>query len=269
MKTKKIILGTLLLTATFALSACGNSKQSEVAKIKKQGTITLAVAPDYPPFEYKTVVNGKDTVVGSDIQLAQAIAKKLHVKLKVEAMDFDNVLTSVSNNKADIAISGITYTKLRAKSYDFSNIYYNSPNSIIIKKSNLDKYKSFADFAGKDVSAQKGSTQEQIVQKDMEKSTEVPLAAIGDEVNEIKAGKVEGGVVETLIAKSYVSENPDLALAKVKVPLLAKMTGYAVAMPKGATDLQKQINQVINQMKKDGSMNKNIENSYIAAQKAK
>ena len=50
-------------------------------------------------FEFKALVNGKDTVVGADIDLAKAIAKELGVKLELSSMSFDNVLSSLKQEK--------------------------------------------------------------------------------------------------------------------------------------------------------------------------
>ncbi len=49
-------------------------------------------------------------------------------------MDFNNVLTALSQGKADIAISGISATTDRKKSFDFSNVYYDATNEIVVKK---------------------------------------------------------------------------------------------------------------------------------------
>lgn len=271
MKMKKLGLGLIGLAAVFTLAACGNSNASEnqVDKIKKNGTLTVALSADYPPFEFQTLKDGKNTIVGSDIDLANAVGKKLGVKVKFSNMDFSNVLASVSSGKADLAISGITYTEERAKVYNFSKIYYHSPNSIIIKKSNLDKYTSLSAFDGKQVAAQKGSMQEQIVLQDMKKSTDIALSTIGDEVNQVKTGKVEGAVVETLIAQSFVDANPDLTLAKVEMPKLKNDFGMSVVMPKDSSDLTKVVNEVISQMLEDGTMDKNIQKNYELAKTAK
>lgn len=270
MKMKKIGLVILAIGAALTLAACGNSTaKNQVDTIKKNKTLTVALSADYPPFEFQTIQNGKNVVVGSDVDLAKAIGKELGVKVKISNMDFSNVLTAVSTGKADLAISGITYTKDRAKSYNFSKIYYHSPNSIIIKKSNLNKYTSFDDFANKEVAAQKGSLQEKIVLNDMKKSTDISLATIGDEVNEVKTGKVEGAVVEKLIAKSYVDANPDLALANIDIPTLKNDFGMSVALPKNSDQLTKVVNKVITQMLADGTMEKNVQKNYELAKSVK
>ena len=67
--------------------------------------------PEFAPFEFKTLVNGKDTIVGADVEIAKAIAKELGVKVEFLLCLFNNVLSSVQSGKADIGISGISATK--------------------------------------------------------------------------------------------------------------------------------------------------------------
>lgn len=49
-------------------------------------------------------------------------------------MSFDNVLSSVQNGKADIAIAGLSYSEERAKVFDFSESYYQISDVLLIKK---------------------------------------------------------------------------------------------------------------------------------------
>ena len=96
----------------------------------------------------KTLVDGKDQVVGSDIKLAQAIADELGVKLEVTTMSFDNVLSSLQAGKADIAISGISVTDERKKTFDFSDPYYETQNAIIVRKDQESTYSKPRCFQG-------------------------------------------------------------------------------------------------------------------------
>lgn len=122
MKKFKLIFTALSLSSLMLLTACSqNSSASLQTKIKDKGKLVVALSPDYAPFEFKTLKDGKDTIVGSDIMLAQEIANKLDVALELSPMSFDNVLSSLQTGKADLAISGISYTKERAKYTIFQN----------------------------------------------------------------------------------------------------------------------------------------------------
>lgn len=120
--SKKIILGILSLLSVVTLVACGSSDKQLQDKVEKKGKLVLAVSPDYAPFEFKALVNGKDKVVGADIELAQAIADELHVKLEVSPMSFDNVLSSLQTGKADMLFLDYHILKSVLKSMIFQNL---------------------------------------------------------------------------------------------------------------------------------------------------
>ena len=161
MKMRKVILGLVAATTVLVLTACGSNKKAEpnhyVDQIKDKGTLTVALNPEFAPFEFQVIKDGKNTIVGSDIDLANEIGKALGVKVKFQAMDFNNVLASVESGKADIAISGISATPERQKAYDFSTPYYTAKNVMIVQKSQTDTYQSLSAFDGKKVAAQKAT----------------------------------------------------------------------------------------------------------------
>ena len=113
-----------------------------------QGKLTIGTASGYPPYEFVDAASGDQSVIGIDIELAQAIADKLGVKLEVQDMNFSSLLTSLSAGKVDMAIAGISPTDERKETYDFSDSYLFADQSIIINKSDADKYKSLDDFKG-------------------------------------------------------------------------------------------------------------------------
>ena len=86
MKLKKMLTLAATFVATLSLAACSassssDSSQSTLEKIKEKGTLVVATSPDYAPFEFQALVDGKNEVVGADIMLAQKIADELGVKL--------------------------------------------------------------------------------------------------------------------------------------------------------------------------------------------
>ena len=134
MKTwKKLLLGFAGIFALTTLAACSSSKDT-LEKVQDKGTLTVALNPHFAPFEFKTIQNGKDTIVGADVEIAKAIADELGVKVKFSEMSFDNVLANVQSGKADIAISGISATEERQKIFDFSDTYYESETVLVVKK---------------------------------------------------------------------------------------------------------------------------------------
>ncbi|MFD0845293.1 transporter substrate-binding domain-containing protein [Streptococcus saliviloxodontae] len=262
MSFKKITFGMLAVASVFALTACGSSQSKDsLEKIKDKGTLTVAMNPEFAPFEFKTLVNGKDTVVGADVEIAKAIGEELGVKVKFSTMSFNNVLASVKSGKADIAISGISATEERQKVYDFSETYYESKSVLIVQKSQLASATSTDSFADKSIATQKGSIQETIAKANFSSAHMVSLTQPGEAINELKSGQVQGVVLEEAIAKGYVAKNDDLAIADLT--LKSESTdAYAVAIPKGSDKLKATVDKVITQLKKEGKIDNFVQTAY-------
>ncbi|WP_029244752.1 transporter substrate-binding domain-containing protein, partial [Streptococcus sobrinus] len=86
MSFKKIVTAVLVVLMSFSLVACSNSgksakKDTSLSDVQKRGTLVVATSPDFAPFEFKRLVNSKDTVAGVDVELSKEIAKELNVKI--------------------------------------------------------------------------------------------------------------------------------------------------------------------------------------------
>lgn len=251
MKIKKLVLGALVFVSVFALAACGSSSNENLQeKVVKKGKLVVAISPDYAPFEFKTLVNGKDTIVGADVELAKAIADELGVKLELSSMSFDNVLSSLQTGKADMAISGLSATKERKNAYDFSDPYYETENAILVKTSNLDKFTSISSLSGQKVAVQKGTIEEGLSKDQLKDSKIVSLTAMGEAINELKSGQVQAVDLEKPVAEGYLSQNSDIALAGFALKT-SDGDAKAVAMPKGSGEMVKTVNKVIKKLAKD------------------
>ena len=251
MKIKKLVLGALVLVSVFALAACGSSSNENLQeKVVKKGKLVVAISPDYALFEFKALVNGKDTIVGADVELAKAIAEELGVKLELSSMSFDNVLSSLQTGKADMAISGLSATKERKNAYDFSDPYYETENAILVKSSNLDKFASIDSLANQKVAVQKGTIEEGLAKDQLKDSKIVSLTAMGEAINELKSGQVQAVDLEKPVAEGYLSQNSDIALAGFALKT-SDGDAKAVAMPKGSGKMVKTVNKVIKKLAKD------------------
>lgn len=273
---KKITGIIVTALALFALGACGSrggssssssdKSDNQLAAIKKSGVLKVATSADYAPFEFHTMVDGKDKIVGSDIDLVNEIAKELGVKAEVSDMSFNTVLASLKEGKSDIAISAISATDERKEQFDFTDNYYNPPQVVVIKKKNKDAYTSTDALKDKNVGAQKGSIQEDVVKTQIEGSKLVTIDKVPNMVVEVNQGSLDAMVVEKTIAESYIAQNPDLTIADITLKPSAD-EAFAIALPKGSSDLQKELNTIIKKLNDEGKVDEFIKKNNELAEK--
>ncbi len=266
---KKFIITGLVTVMSLGLAACGSSnKKSEsvMDSIKEKNKVVVGLSADYAPYEFHIIENGQDKIVGFDVNLAEEIAKDLGVELEIKEMEFDSLITALPAGKIDLIISGMNPTPKRAEAVDFSEIYYTSQHGILVRAEDADKYKTFADLNGKKVGAQLGSTQAELAGELIEDADLQLLANVNNLIIELKSGKVDALVMELPVAKLAVQSNPELAVGEEVYE--EESGGNAVAVKKGNEDLVKEINNVIDKLINDGSMDKFIQEATELAPQA-
>jgi polar amino acid transport system substrate-binding protein len=219
-------------------------------KIQQKGELIVGLSADYAPYEFHAEIDGKDTIVGFDISIAQKIADDMGVKLHIEELGFDALLGALKTGKIDLIISGMAVTEERLKEVDFSDTYMTMKQRVIVRKGDVDKYKNTLDFEGVPVGVQKQTTQEALAQNELVGSIPTSLQKIPDVIMNLKNEKVDAAILEGPVAEAYVDRNPDLVFADVEFKDGNKDT--AVAVPKNAPVLLESINTSIKEIKDEG-----------------
>lgn len=239
-----------------ASSAAGSDK---LAKIKASGKLIVGTSADYPPFEFHQMQKGQDKILGADIEIAQAIAKDMGVKLQVEDMSFDGLLPALQTGSIDMVIAGMTVSDERRKSVDFSDIYYSVRLKLLLRKGDVGKYKSLSDFDGKSIAAQTGTSNEDAVKTEQPKAHLVSLAKIPDMILELKSGKVDAVNLDSVVGVSYAKKNKDLATSDIQYSTPPDETAIAVEKGDNSTYLaavNKTLAGLISSKKIDGWVTK-------------
>ena len=270
---KKILSGVAAVALLFMLGACGGSQKSEgdsqskaLDAIKDAGVLKVGMSADFAPFEFHSMVDGKDKIVGADVDLANAIADDLGVDIEFMDMEFNAVLSSLEQGKVDIAISGISATPERKKSFDFSDNYYNPPQKVIVNKKNADKFTSIDSLKGKKVGAQKGSVQEDVVKQQLPDAQMVSVAKVPNLIIELNQGSIDALVVEETVGASYISQNPDLQFANIDLKS-SKDEAYSIALPKDSGTLKTEIDKIIKKLNDSGKIEEFVQKNIELANK--
>ena len=237
---KKTALLTTL-TALFLVSQA--DAQSCMANVKKNG-LTVGTSPDYPPYES---LNEKNEIVGFDIDLINAVAKKMGVKVKVVGQGFDGLIPALISKKIDVIAAGMTVTAERKKAVNFTLPYDNSANVIMARKENL-KYASAASLAGKNVGSQIGTVQEKIVQ-DIKGANSKAFNLYTDAAVALQTRQIDAMVVDKTVADQFLKTYPDLRITGT----LAK-NEKAMAVRKDCGDEVNRMNAAIIEMRKNGEL---------------
>lgn len=273
MKTIKKFLAVVMVVAmAAALAGCGSSASAggakdggKIAEIKAKGQLILGTASGYPPFEFVSIENNGD-VIGIDVELAQAVADKLGVDLVVHDMAFSELVMSLSMGDCDIVIAGMPETEERAEVVDFSKVYVNDEQTIIVRAEDAGKYASLEDFAGKTVDVEMGASSETVAKDEMTGATINSLALIADCFTELSQGKCDAVVTGMVVGKQYVLNNDKYdELTEIKFVNKDKPTQACVA--KGDAEFLQLVNDTIKENQDNGNFDKWIDEYSAQASK--
>lgn len=284
MKLKKFAAALLTAVMGASLVACGSSADSTSSTAKSEagasstsaaassgtgttfktaedGVLHVATNATFPPYESTTDDGGYE---GIDIDLANAIGEKLGLSVVIDDMDFGSIIASVSGGKSDIGMAGLSVNEERKKSVDFTDSYANSKQVIIVTEDS--DIQSPDDLSKANlIGCQEGTTGYILCSSSVEDGGygEDHVVAYNNgivAVQALLAGKVDAVVIDEQPAMEYVKANPG---TKILDTAFAD-EDYAIAVSKNNPELRDAVNNALDELKADGTVQKIID-KYISA----
>lgn len=202
---------SILAVAVFA-AGCGSSDDSNTSGGGSGGeTLTVGSDVPYPPFE--EFGNSKTEFKGFDIELVEAIAKKIGRSPEFKDTSFDTIFRDLAQGKFDMVASATTITDEREETVDFTNPYYlPSAQSIIVKKGNSDLKKD-KDLEGLVVGVQQGTTGQEYVEEEIETKELRTYPQGPDTIPALKAGTIDAVVIDRPVAENIIAADSGLEIS--------------------------------------------------------
>ncbi|MBL0849275.1 MAG: transporter substrate-binding domain-containing protein [Candidatus Liberibacter ctenarytainae] len=121
----------------------------DVSNPDEQSILRIGTDGIYPPHSFHDM-NGKDQLIGFDIDLIKEVASRLNLKPVFFETRVSSLIAGIDIKRYDILVN-VSITPERKKKYDFS-IPYISHNVLLIVRSDENNIHSFKDIAGRKVS---------------------------------------------------------------------------------------------------------------------
>ncbi|MBD2804860.1 ABC transporter substrate-binding protein [Xenorhabdus szentirmaii] len=249
-RNKSRVAVTALLTGLALIS--GVAKADKLDDIKKAGTVRIAVFDSNPPFGFIDPQTKK--LAGYDVDIANAIASDLGVKLELRPTNPANRIPLLSSKKIDLIAANFTVTDERAKQVDFSIPYFATGQKFIARKGVLT---TPDDIAKLRIGADKGTVQE-ITLRERYPTAKVisyddtPLAFAA-----LRNGNVQAITQDDAKLIGLLANVPDAQKADFEISPFSITREYqAVAASKGEGRLIDAVNQTLLKLEKDGEAEK-------------
>ena len=222
-------------------------------EIAKQGSIKVAIVPNYPPMEFRDPAT--NALSGFDIDLGEAIGRKLGVKIEWQETSFAEFMPSISTGRVDAILSGFTDYASRHDIASFVD-YLRSGPQFFVQQSRKAEFKDAASLCGKKVGASRRTMfPAQIAAWSEKNCGSNPIQFIGtdgsaDARTQLRQGRIDAAAQgnETL---PYIMDLEPGAYASVGEPIAQQFTG--IALPVKEKALQQAILEAVDALIADGT----------------
>ncbi|WP_249310158.1 amino acid ABC transporter substrate-binding protein [Bacillus sp. FJAT-49736] len=252
---KKIAVIFLSIVLIIMSAACSNTKRNTGSdkdgkntlyqNIDKKGVITIGTEGTYAPFTFH---DSTGKLTGFDIDIANEVAKRLHLKPKYIETKWDGMIAGLDAKRYDMVANEVAVRPDRLKKYDMSSPYIVSKAVLVVRKDNND-IKSLDDLKGKKVGQSLDSNYRKIAED--HGATNTVVDGFNQAIDLITSKRIDATINDSLSYLDLKKRRPDLPIKQVYEEKEA--TSNAFLFRKGNKDLVDAVNKALSEMKKDGT----------------
>jgi ABC-type amino acid transport substrate-binding protein len=222
----------------------GGSGTAAELDLIKDGTLTVASDIPYPPFEQ----GDPPDYEGFDIDLINEVATRLDLETEVKDLPFDALLQGQGGGRYDVAIAATTITPAREKKVDFSDPYFNSEQSLMVRVDG--DIKSIDDVTSETIiGAQDATTGETYANENTDADVR-PFQESDDANQALANGQVDAVLNDLPTTEAVAEDNPDLEV----VQTFDTGEEYGIIFGQDQDTLLEQVNSALQEIKDDGTL---------------
>lgn len=226
-----------------------------LAEVKERGVLKIGTEGTYAPYSYH---NEKGELTGFDVEIGQAIAKQLGLKVEFVESNWDSCIAGLDAKRYDIVMNQVGITKERLAKYDFSTPYTIAKVVLLVSSEN-DTITSFEEIQGK--------TSAQSMTSNFTKLAEGYGAKIvstdglfSKAVELVTTGRADATINDELTYLDYIKKQPN---AKVKVVAeQEEVSENAIMIRKGNDSFREEVNRALSELQENGTLEE-ISNRYF------
>ncbi|OWY39998.1 amino acid ABC transporter substrate-binding protein [Xenophilus sp. AP218F] len=220
----------------------------DLADIRKAGVLKIGTEGTYAPFTYH---NAAGELAGFDVEIGQAIAKRLGVKPQFVEGKWDGLIAGLDVKRYDVVINQVAITDARKAKYDFSEPYIVSQSVLIVRGDNRD-IKRFEDIKGRKSANTLTSNFGKLAQR--YGAEVVPTQGFNESVALLESGRVETTINDRLSFLDFKKKQPGSALKVAATAPDGEASG--VLLRKGNPELKAAVDRALAAIKADGTYRK-------------
>lgn len=250
----------LSVWAIFSGLATAAQSSSLLETIQTRNQLNVCIWPDY--FSITYLSSRSQQLEGIDIELSQALASDLGVKVNYVETHFGRFMDDLEAGKCDVAMFGVGNTEARRERINFTQSYLASNMYAVTTKSHP-FIKSWQDMdqPGVVVCVQKGTYMENAMRKTLKQATLTTVLKPNEREMEVLSGRADVFITDYPYGQKMINVYDWAAL--LDPPGKTEQFQYAYAVAKGDDTWLKRVDQFVTDIKKDGRLAKAAEHNHL------
>ena len=212
--------------------------------IKDSGTIIAATEGAFAPFNYYE----GSKLTGYEVDVAEALAKKLGLKLEWRVVPFDAQLAAVRQDRFDFAIASHGYTKERAKAVDFASPHYCTGGQIAAPKNGS---LTVASLNGKTAGVQLATSYFDAAKKIPGVKEVKTYKADPEAFSALRAKKIDAWISDRFTILETLKKNADSGIVAGEQVFVERVS---LIMRKNNSEFMDKVNEGLADLAKDGTL---------------
>nr|WP_106781228.1 ectoine/hydroxyectoine ABC transporter substrate-binding protein EhuB [Lysinibacillus timonensis] len=274
METKRLLHLIYLSVFVIILAACGSDQTSadgnRLEELKNSGTVKIGFANEKP---YAYEENGE--LKGANVEIAQAVFKELGIEtIEPQLADFSQLIPGLQAGQFDVVTAGMAITPDRCERVQFSEPELQYGEGLIVKAGNplnLQSYEDIANNSDVTVVVMEGATEIEFLEQSGVNPNQIVTAPdIAATFSAVQSGRAEattGTEMTVKMALDSLNSNELEFVETFKQPDVDGVPSYgASAFNIEDADLRDAYNEVLNQLKEDGTVAEILEANGFSEQ---
>lgn len=239
----------VFLVLALLLAAVSAQAESDLlADIQSRGEIIVATEGTWAPWTYH---DEDGTLVGFDVEVTQAIARKLGVEARFAETEWDGIFAGLDAGRYDIAANGVEVTDERAMKYDFTTPYGYIRTALIVRGDNKSIH-AFEDLKGKHTANSIASTYMTLAES--YGASAAGVDTLDQTIQMVLSGRADATLNAEVSFYDYMGVHPDANLKVVALTEEASRVSIPVRKDARCASLLEAINNAIAELDAEGEL---------------
>lgn len=253
---KKLLIGLFSLLSLSTLGACStNTFDNE--------KIVVGLECEYSPFNWTETAENEFTMKienangyadGYDVQIAKYLGEQLEKEVVIKKIAWDSLIPSLTMGQINCIIAGMSYSEERDLSVDFTENYYTSEMTVIVRKNSpLVNIDNIQDLSGYKVGSQLGTLTDDIIDQINGVNHVTPYETFNVAALAVSSSTIDAMTAEYPVAKAICQADTSLTVVTFDpqngfTGLDENELGVAIAVAEGNSELKDLFNGALSKL---------------------